>query len=65
MAWNNEEERRIQAIENGLAKQTAALNGVASKKQLNQILALLTKEINALKQEIQSLKAQINALTNS
>lgn len=65
MAWSDEEERRIQAIENGLAKQAAALNGVASKKQLNQILALLTKEIDALKQEIQSLKAQINALTNS
>lgn len=62
MAWTSEEEKRIQAVENGLAKQATAFKNVASKKQLNQILALLTKEIEVLKSENASLKAQINSL---
>jgi len=62
MALNSSEEKRIQRIEQSLSDHTTAIKNLASKKQLNHILALLQKQIEEIQTDITSIKTQIEAL---
>jgi hypothetical protein len=62
MALNDSEEKRIQSIEQVLSKHSTAIRNLASKRQLNHILALLTQQLETIQTELASIQSQIEAL---
>jgi polyhydroxyalkanoate synthesis regulator phasin len=64
MAWTDAENRRVQEIEKAISEHGVALGNLASKRQLNHMLTLLTKENAELKARIDALESQLEMLTN-
>lgn len=62
MAWTPEEEARIQAIEAKLNEIQTALNNVASRAMVKQLVNHRQSEIIKLQEEVESLKTQIATL---
>lgn len=62
MALNDSEEKRIQAIEQSLSNHAIAIANLASKRQLNHILALVTQQITEIQSSIASIQSQLEAL---
>lgn len=62
MSWTQTEENRIQAIEAKLNELQLALNALATKAQLKQLVNIRQSEIEDLKQRVSSLESQIQAL---
>jgi predicted nucleic acid-binding Zn-ribbon protein len=62
MAWTATEEKRIQAIELKLNELQEALNALATKAQLKQLVNIRQSEIETLKSQVASLQAQVLAL---
>lgn len=52
MAFSPTDELRIQGIELALNKIQTALNGVATKRELNNLMALFTEQVNELNQTV-------------
>jgi polyhydroxyalkanoate synthesis regulator phasin len=64
MAWTDAETNRIEAIEDMLNKLQVAINNLASKKQMQQLLLLKQNEIDSLTQRVVTLESQITLLQN-
>lgn len=62
MAFTDEEEKRVQRLENTVGQLTTAIKNLASKRQLNHILSLVERQIKEVRDDIASIKAQIEAL---
>ena len=62
MSLTNAEEKRIQTVETALALHATAIKNLASKRQLNHVLALVERQVKAINDEISSIKTQIEAL---
>lgn len=62
MAWTETEEKRIQAIESAINDLQTALNALATKAQLKQLLNIRQSEIEDLKARVASLESQISLL---
>jgi uncharacterized protein YigA (DUF484 family) len=62
MALNDEEEKRIQRIELALGQHTTAIKNLASKRQLTHLLSLVERQLKEVRDDITSLKAQIETL---
>lgn len=59
---SNDEELRIQRIEAALAQHAIAIENLASKRQLNHILALVQRSIEDMATDIASIQTQLNAI---
>ena len=64
MAWTDAETIRIETIEDIINKLQIAINNLASKKQMQQLLLLKQNEINSLIERITALESQITILQN-
>jgi len=62
MAWSSEETARVQAIETKLNEMQVAINKLASRAQLKQLLNIRQSEIQELQQDIADLESQVAAL---
>lgn len=62
MSLSAAEEKRIQTIETALAQHTTAIKNLASKRQLNHILTLVTTQLEEIQTQLNSLQSQIDAL---
>lgn len=64
MALTDSEEKRIQRIETKLAELALAVRNLAAKRQLSHLSTLLQRENEELRQAIDSLQAQLDAIKN-
>jgi uncharacterized protein YigA (DUF484 family) len=62
MALSESEEKRLQRMEAGLSQHSTAINNLASKRQLTHILSLVERQLKEIRDDIASLKSQIEAL---
>jgi uncharacterized protein YigA (DUF484 family) len=62
MALSDEDEKRVQRLEAALAQHTTAIKNLASKRQLNHVLALVERQLVEVRNDIISIKSQIEAL---
>ena len=65
MAFTPQEESRIKNLEGSLTKVLAALQNVAPKKMLNQLLAVLTRKDEQLEERIAALESAVELLKSS
>jgi len=65
MAWTSAEESRVRAIETMLNKVQVAVTNLVSKLQLNQLLMVKQKEIDALTQRVENLETQVQTLQDN
>lgn len=62
MAWTAAESQRVEAIEEMLNSLQIAINNLASKQQLRQLLLIRQEEIDSLKLRVTDLETQVAAL---
>lgn len=62
MAWSSEETARVQAIETKINEMQVAINKLASRAQLKQLLNIRQSEIQELQQDVTDLQSQVEAL---
>ncbi len=62
MSWTSDEETRVQQSEKALAKILIAIKNLASKRMVNQLLAVLQEENRQLRADIVELQAQVELL---
>jgi len=62
MAWSSEETARVQAIETKINEMQVAINKLASRAQLKQLLNIRQSEIQELQQTVADLQSQVEAL---
>jgi len=62
MAFTDAEEQRIVAIEEAINDLATAVNNLASKTQLSQLLAIKQAEVDALRKDVTSLQSQVELL---
>ena len=62
MAFSDAEEKRIQNIEQAIVDLSRAVNNLASKTQLEQLLLIKQAEIDQLQRDVESLEAQVAVL---
>ena len=62
MAFTTGEETRIRNIEEAIVSLSTAVNNLASKTQLSQLLLIKQAEIDALKRDVESLESQVALL---
>ena len=60
--WSDAEELRIKNLEEAVNKQSTAINNLASKQQLRQLLLIRQAEIDTLKTRVAALESQIEIL---
>jgi polyhydroxyalkanoate synthesis regulator phasin len=65
MAWTDSETARVVAIEELLNQVQTAIQNLASKAQMRQLLLLKQAEVDALTTRVASLEAQLTVLQNS
>lgn len=62
MAWSSEETARVQAIETKINEMQTAINKLASRAQLKQLLNIRQSEIVELQQTVADLQSEVEAL---
>lgn len=65
MAFTDAEEKRIAAIEQMLNNLQVAINNLASKQQMRQLLLIRQTEVDELTQRIETLETQVTNLQNT
>lgn len=65
MSFSDAEEVRVRAIEEMINTLQIAINNLASKEQMRQLLLIKQSEIDSLTSRIASLEAQLTALQGS
>lgn len=65
MAFTESEERRIRAIELKLNDVQTALNNLATREQLKQLLNIRQSEITELQEKVEELEQRIVDLENA
>ena len=62
MALTDAEEKRLQRIEQLLAKQALAIQNLAAKRQLSHLSTLIQRDLEELRTQMASLQTQIDAI---
>ena len=62
MAFTTGEETRIRNIEEAIVNLSTAVNNLATKTQLSQLLLIKQAEIDTLKRDVESLESQVALL---
>lgn len=62
MAWNSEEEKRIQLIEEKLNQIQLAMNSLVNRQTVVQLTNIRQREIIELQEKVASLETQVAAL---
>ena len=65
MALTAIEEKRLQSIEETLNRVQTALNNLATKTQLKQLLNIRQAEIDALRKELEELSQRVSNLESA